>query len=287
MHYALHQSVFTPIMQKPFIIDTHTHTEHSYDGSTCADSFIRAAIVKGVTHLCITDHSETFVNADMDKFVQRVMFYVNDILDLKEKYKDKIYISAGLECNWSKFDEPLNKIMFEQIEQHNFFPFEYILNSFHDVFVYREKETIKSNDKDLCQCASYLKNVSKSLDAPYPFHAVGHINFIARYINKCDCGNNFTNYNPKFDEILKKIIKKGAILELNTSTKVGHYPTIPDINILKRYRDFGGIMICPSSDAHIKEHIGRNYHLALETAKKAGFEYWTIIQNGEYLKVRF
>ncbi|MCL2255461.1 MAG: hypothetical protein FWC11_01215, partial [Firmicutes bacterium] len=77
------------------------------------------------------------------------------------------------------------------------------------------------------------------------------------------------------------------ILELNTSTKPNHYPTIPDINILKRFRELGGTMICPSSDAHMKEHIGRNYHLAYETAKNAGFEFWTIIQNGHYVKVKF
>ncbi|MCL2862120.1 MAG: histidinol-phosphatase HisJ family protein [Firmicutes bacterium] len=271
-------------MPRPYIVDTHTHTEHSYDGSTSAENFIRAAIARGISHLCITDHSETFVNKDLKIYQQRAMFYVNDILELKKKYRDKIYVSAGLECNWSRFDEPLNKEMFEKIEQDKHFPFEYILNSFHDVFGSREKGIKKDN---LCSCERYYQNVSQSLDAPYHFHAVGHINFISRYIDKCDCGNDFSKYNPVFDEILKKIIKRGVILELNTSTKPGHFPTIPDINILKKYREFGGTMICPASDAHIKEHIGRNYNLAKEIAKKANFEYWTIIQNGQSLKVRF
>jgi histidinol-phosphatase (PHP family) len=50
---------------------------------------------------------------------------------------------------------------------------------------------------------------------------------------------------------------------------------MPDLEILKRYKQLGGEHICIGSDAHAIEYLGYRFDYAKECIQKAGFKYIT------------
>ena len=79
------------------MINLHTHTLYS-DGSFLPEDVVRRAFEGGLTHIAITDHFET------DKVptpLKRDQFerYLDDLNALKEMYKGRIEVLAGVEID--------------------------------------------------------------------------------------------------------------------------------------------------------------------------------------------
>lgn len=85
------------------ISDLHTHTVHSHGTGSVEDN-VKAAIDKGLSKIAISDHgfSHPFYgikNADR---------YLNEIAEIKEKYKDKIDVLSNVELNLISLDGELD-----------------------------------------------------------------------------------------------------------------------------------------------------------------------------------
>jgi hypothetical protein len=65
----------------------------------------------------------------------------------------------------------------------------------------------------------YFAYIRRSLDAPYPYDIVGHIGYIARYVPFEDKSFSLEEFGEEIDDILKTIIAKDKILEVNSATK--------------------------------------------------------------------
>ena len=76
---------------------------------------------------------------------------------------------------------------------------------------------------------------------------------------------------PIIDKTLKVIISREKALEVNTSEfkSIGF---MPDKEILKRYRSFGGELITISTDAHKPEKIDFGFLEAVDMLKGLGFD---------------
>jgi histidinol-phosphatase (PHP family) len=77
-------------------------------------------------------------------------------------------------------------------------------------------------------------------------------------------------------------------IEINTSGLISRAKsTLPDFDVVKRYKKLGGEILTVGSDAHILKNVGKNIDKAFELAKNAGFNYITIYKNGkpEFIKV--
>lgn len=124
----------------------------------------------------------------------------------------------------------------------------------------------------------------ESLDAPYRWDAVGHLGYIGRpspFERKTLVYSDFPN---EIDDILRTIIKKGKILEANSS--VGGCAAegtlcLPDISIFERYYELGGRKINFGSDSHRSDRTGYNYDAVSAALKKVGFDRWTIFAYGK------
>ena len=92
-------------------------------------------------------------------------------------------------------------------------------------------------------------------------------------------------YGEEIDDILKTIIAKGKILEVNSSTKIPNQISLPDLPIVQRYYDLGGRKVSFGSDAHFKERILDKREELVSALKKIGFTYITVPFKGEYIQV--
>ncbi len=119
----------------------------------------------------------------------------------------------------------------------------------------------------------YFKLIERLADSGL-FDAVSHLDLPKKF-----------GYRP-LDKDLKEMVrpaldrlsKSGVGMELNTSglhKPVGEIYPSPLILSMARER---GVSICFGSDAHCPEDIGRDFHLALESAREAGYT--------DYFKIR-
>ena len=96
----------------------HTHTELCHHAKGSNEDFVLAAIEAGFDEIGFADHSPwPFTNfvSGIRMTADELPDYCNSIKELKEKYKDKISIKLGLECEYfPKYSSWLK----EKIEEH-------------------------------------------------------------------------------------------------------------------------------------------------------------------------
>ncbi len=258
------------------LLDCHIHTSFSPDGLDSPEAFIKAAIEKKMVHICITDHMDLMYFKPEGIGLSDLTVYFNEIMKLKERYAPQIYVAAGIECGWTDENEQANAALLKTAD------IEYVINSIHSVngsdCYYQEHFEGKTKDETY---NDYFDAVIRSLDAPYNFHAVGHISYISRTAPYKNNIMRYDDYRDKIDLLLKKIIAKDAIIELNTNVYKCGADSLPDFDIIARYRQLGGKHITFSSDAHRLIRLGDNYETIAQKALNSGFTEWTVIQNGK------
>ncbi len=268
-----------------FLTDMHTHTAFSADGVDGAKKMLAAAREKGVGFYGISDHIEfdqDLLRMPKAEALSYLSFdeeeYFHALRHLQEDYEGVMNVAVGAEFGYTQKEKVQGR--YELICK-KYRP-DFIINSVHggdgldfafQAFTEDKKEVY----------GAYLALVRKSLDAPYPYDIVGHIGYIARYVPFAD--KSFRGFEKEIDDILKTIIQKDKILEVNTKTKGLEQKTLPSEDILKRYFELGGRKVSYGSDAHNTERIAEGRERAVEALKEIGFTYLTVPFRGEHIKV--
>ena len=91
-------------------------------------------------------------------------------------------------------------------------------------------------------------------------------------------------FGAEIDDILKTIIEKDKILEVNSSTK-GMGLSVTSEEILSRYYALGGRKVSFGADAHDSSRIAENRDAVMEMLKNIGFTYIIVPDRGEHIKI--
>ena len=81
--------------------DCHLYTHNSADSDASMESMIEAGIAKGLKIMCFTEHNDFMLpevpgsKHSSDDWVLNTDSYLYELLQCKEKYKDKIKILFG------------------------------------------------------------------------------------------------------------------------------------------------------------------------------------------------
>ena len=131
----------------------------------------------------------------------------------------------------------------------------------------------------------YLMRVIRSLSAPYPYDIVAHVGYVSRNAPYADAKLNYREFSELYDEILKGVIARGKILEVNTSARGAGSAFLPDCDVLARYAELGGTKLSFASDAHELSAIARGGDGVAAALKKLGFTRLTVPCRGLELEV--
>ncbi len=129
--------------------------------------------------------------------------------------------------------------------------------------------------------ARYLDRVRESLDAPYRYEIVGHLGYVSRNAPYADRTLRYEEFPELLDEILRTVIAKGKILEVNSSARGSGGAFLPDCDILARYRALGGEKVSYGSDAHRIDRIGEGREEIARKLKGLGFCAITVPEGNE------
>lgn len=234
--------------------DFHCHTIFC-DGTNTPEEMVLSAIEKGMTELGFSVHSYIEIDKDNSLKKEDTDNYFSTISFLKNKYKDKIKIYAGVEQDYYS-DEKDDR-------------FDYVIGSVHFLSDGKILRPIDLSAKDLSQSVEELFGGDWYLMAEHYFSVmadivrktnadiIGHLDLITKF-NEID--NLFDTSDERYIAAAKKcvdaLIPYGKPFEINTGAisrgyKTAPYPSVELINYIK---EKGGKLIL-SSDAHSKEAL--------------------------------
>ncbi|CAM4354393.1 histidinol-phosphatase [Paenibacillus tarimensis] len=253
--------------------DLHTHHLRCGHAEGTIEDYVQAAIKAGLQVIGISDHSPYFAHKD-DRpqpgiAMARSEFprYVEEVLRLKEQYRDRIEILLGVESDF--FPDQVDAYK----EAYARYPFDYIIGSVHQtrgVSIFNRNRWKKLTDAEQIEEKKHYYDLIAQSARSGMFQVLGHIDAMKGYYPAF----SFIKADEAVDNALRTIGECGIAIEINTSGKTkdvgGWYPSD---DMLERALHFG-VQVTFGSDAHIPERVGDEWELVRSRLKEIGFTQW-------------
>ena len=262
------------------LADIHIHSDNSFDAESSVRELCESALEKGIGTIAITDHMEApeIKLGDRSVFgnmLKQISKSVSDAQTCKDEFDGRLRVLRGMELGEPMHEPKLTKKAMELSD------FDFVLASIHNIrdtedfyfFLYDEKNVPILLERYFDELLETAENAD--------FDSLAHLTYPLRYIvERTDIKPDLGPYAETIDNIFKTLVKREKALEINTSglfNPIG--VTLPDIDLIKRFRELGGKFITIGSDAHKAEDVGRGVEKGLEAARLCGFEHFTIFEN--------
>lgn len=266
----------------------HSHTTYC-DGSDKPEDMIKSAIAKGLKYYGFSTHGPVPFVTDWTIKKELINSYIEEVLFLKNKYKDKIKILLGLEIDY------LPEIGYSNVDKGIIDKLDFIIGSVHylgknnDGTMWTvdytrdelQKGIEKSFDRDVRKAVEqYYENLGEMVENLHP-DIVAHFDLI----KKSNKGNYFFDENEEWyknsvEKCLQRISKTDSIIEINTGGKsrnsMDEY--YPSDWILEKILNLD-IPITYSSDAHMADDIDFEFDEVIEKARDIGFKEISYLTN--------
>lgn len=267
--------------------DYHLHTSFSSDSEAPMKDMIERAITLGLDGICFTEHYDYDFPANPENldFLLDFVKYQNTLHLYKEEYQNKIEICHGIEVGV----QPHIGTELQAFQKKYGDSYDFILASCHVVAgmdpyeppyfeTYAEKMGMQL----------YLETLHKNMKIYDGYQSLAHIDYAYRYYPAPRPEFSYNLYGDVLDEILRELISQGKALEVNTSGLRSGLPfPNPHLDILKRYREFGGELITIGSDAHKPLDLAHAFCNLGDYLDTAGFRYFTIYKQQKPYFIKF
>ena len=264
--------------------DTHNHSQFSFDGSrTTVEKSVKSAIDKGLGGICFTDHCDFYV----PKMKEEYEPIVSEVFDVKAQQEElervatkvaeggfgraaakKFKVLRGIEIGLEEHCRELNKNLLAAQS------FDQVTASVHyleDTDPYFGPYYKGKNWKEAY--GRYLETLLREMKRLGDFDVMGHFDYIVRYAPYPKESILYRDFPGLIDEILKYLIENGKGLEINTKTYKAYGLRTPqlDRDILIRYLELGGDILCLGSDSHAPDQVGAKFDYFAQYVKMFGF----------------
>ena len=251
-------------------LDAHLHTDLSPDSDVPIDAFAAQAVELGIAEIAITDHVDFEPGTpayDYTTFPERERV----VRDAAERWADRgIAIRFGVEVTW---DAAWEADIRDHLLRH---AYDFTIGSVH---VYRDSPYAAGNVAAWVAGRSLPDIVEPYFGAVVAaartglFDALGHIDFVKRYLVPHVTSADFAAAPELYEPILVALVDSGTALEINTSglRQVAN-ETYPSAAIVAQYRELGGRAVTIGSDAHRADTFAWALADGYEAAGAASFE---------------
>lgn len=256
-----------------YFVDYHMHSHFSEDSREPIEEICKKAVEIGLDEIAITDHMEILVGKpyteiiDVDNLFKELAYY-------KEKYKDKLVIRQGIELG-QPFLNPSEADKFYK----NYKP-DFILGSLHTYGSKFGDVTMRDFDKIDCYefYNEYLDKL-KLMSVECDYDTLGHLTYPLRYMFKgYGIRLDLSKFYDSFRELFEIVIGRNRGIEINTSGFKTISEPLPNLDIVKIYKECGGKIITIGSDSHTKETLGYKIKEVCEELKEIGFTHITTFE---------
>lgn len=254
-----------------YIADYHTHSHCSPDGMASMTDMAAAAVKKGLSEICFTDHVDLLPWAGGDVLPHFDFSAIAaDFKEAQERWGDKIQLRLGMEMGDMVADFDVAQQYLQEAP-----PMDFIIGSIHRASPRFQREDLIYMDRLYPRWDDMLTDYLEELyrHAQWGrFSVLGHLTLPLRYARE-NFGYDvtFEHHMTQVEQVLKMVIKRGIGIECNTNR--GNLP-LPDGEILRMYRQLGGEIITLGSDAHRPQHVGMAIAERQQLLKDCGFRYF-------------
>ena len=247
------------------MIDTHTHSHHSPDGSGSMETMVRSAQALGLDGIVFTEHAEWYPGDDAYGYLD-MPAYFEELRTVRASFEDEFAVLAGIELGNPHDFPDLVSVFLEA------WPFDLVIGSVHwlDNMPGWQPEIFEQGLAATYR--RYFEEVIVMVENA-EFDVLGHLDLVRR-----DSWELFHQalelepYREAIDHVLRRVIDHGKGIEVNTSAlRKGLSEPVPGLDILRRYRELGGEILVFGSDGHRPEHVGYAFDVARDLALAAGF----------------
>jgi len=226
------------------------------------EDMVRRAVMLGLDEICFTEHVDygvkTVVNCDYPSYLAK-------LAEMREKYRDRIVIRAGIEFGVQLETIPQFTAAFQS------YPFDFVIYSCHQIDnkEFWRNEFQEGKTQEEYQTAYY--NAIYDVMRQYKLYSVlGHLDVIKRYD---PCGDYpDEKILPLAEKIMRQAIADEKGIEVNTSTlRYGMPGTFPSRRLLELYHDLGGRILTIGSDSHDTSHLADMIPEVQGMLKEIGF----------------
>ena len=256
----------------------HTHTTY-VDGLLTAEEMILAAIEKGCDSIGFSEHSYVMFDEHYSMPPEMTKKYINELKELKSKYKNKIEIFIGLELDYYSTWRPDEGL-------------DYIIGTAHylkvkddsgndkyvtvDAGADRQIEIVEThfNGDFYSMSEAYFSEISEIAEKTNA-DIIGHFDLITKY----NFNNNmFDEKHPRFLKAafgaMDAILPSCKIFEVNTGAmyRLKKPEPYPSKHLLKELYKRGGEVII-SSDSHDGKSLCYAFDEMRQLLRSCGFKY--------------
>lgn len=269
-------------------IDSHVHSDISHDGVSPMIEHMNEAHKQRLREITFTEHFDDYTGIDTDIKELDVSYYRKKYLDNKNDniVKTNFGIEIGLR---PESEKKIKKLVKEN-------DFDFIIGSSHITcgkdMAYDKSffEGLEPNQAILNYLSEVIQNIIIYKD---DFDVYGHLDYVIRYVNRYYQMNmdkiDYDDFNNILNHILLKLIRYNKGLEINTSgLRYGLKYPHPNIDILKKYKQYGGKIITLGSDAHKACDLAYGFDEALDILEEVGFNEIAVYHNREpeFVKIK-
>lgn len=257
------------------IADLHNHTPLCNHATGNMEQYIQQAIVNGTKFFGFSDHAPMNFDEKYRMSFENMKQYEIDVLNMKQKYADKIEILLGYEVDY--LEGYMDKRVLEA-------DVDYLIGSVHflNKWGFDNPEFIgKYDDMDINEIwEEYFTTVTKMVKSSY-FDIVGHLDLIKVFNFKPD--NNILNM---VQSTLKAIKNADMTLEVNMAGfRKPVKEAYPSYEILEEAFKLN-IPITLGSDAHEPKQVGMFSKEILKLVKDIGYKECAIFSKRKRMMVR-
>lgn len=263
------------------ILDFHVHSDNSPDAEQRASLMCEYAVKKGVRGVAITDHCEcnAYFTDGYNITSQQSIF---EAAKARSIFEGQLVVLIGIELGQAVQNLEAATLATSRRS------LDFVLASVHNLkdmkdFYYLDYSLPENEPGKLMDM--YFDSLLETVKWG-GFDSLAHLTYPMRYIGgplryggKSGKPVDLKNYYDKIDLIFKTLIQTGKALEINTSgLRQGMGTTLPDFELVKRYRSLGGELITIGSDAHRAADVGEGIAEGMDLAREAGFRFVTLFQ---------
>jgi histidinol-phosphatase (PHP family) len=264
-------------------LDTHLHTDLSPDADVPIDAYAAQGVERGIPEIAITDHVDFDPRQPAYRYAD---FAIRErtVREAAERWAPLgLAIRFGVEITYQRDRET-------EIRDHlRVNAYDFVIGSVH---IGPDDPYIPTRVAAWCAGRSVQEIVAPYFDEVLAasrsglFDALGHIDFVKRYVHPYVTAGDLANAPELYEPILQALIDGGTGLEVNTSglrQEAGE--TYPSGAIVHRFRELGGERVTVGSDAHRKEAFAFGLAAGYRHVADAGFRGLTFRRGGEPVHV--
>ena len=263
------------------LIDMHVHSDNSPDGIHSPMYVCEHAVKNGLRAIAMTDHCE--IDKFFDQKYNSVIFHSYfECVKARNAFEGQLLMLIGLEIGQPLYNIELSKKVIKK------YPYDFILSSVHTPRGFTQD--IKEIEYDKLDVYKFMEDYFLELADIAKWDgcdALAHITCPMRRIQgKYNIDFDYSRIAEATDYLLETMINNNKALEINTSgLRQPVSRTMPDENLIRRYRELGGELITIGSDSHNAYDVGAGIEQGMDLAKKCGFDKVTFYVNREAMQI--